>query len=264
MKYKLMAVDIDGTLLNSRNELTWKTKFAIRQAVERGLIFTICTGRSIQGVQPIIKELGIDLPFITYNGAMIVMGKSREILYEKKLSPEDSIAIIDLGLKFDTTVVAWVDNKLFVNKLNERAESYSKLNNTPAVQFTDPREIIEDGATKILWYDTAENINRFEKEMEEYLGDTVNFHTSQPVFLEFVNKEATKANAMEALGRYFNVTREEMIAVGDGYNDISMLCYAGLGVAMGNAPEEVKKIAGYVTCSNDNDGVAHVIYKYYL
>ena len=157
MKYKLMAVDIDGTLLNSRNELTWKTKFAIRQAVERGLIFTICTGRSIQGVQPIIKELGIDLPFITYNGAMIVMGKSREILYEKKLSPEDSIAIIDLGLKFDTTVVAWVNNKLFVNKLNERAESYSKLNNTPAVQFTDPREIIEDGATKILWYDTAEH-----------------------------------------------------------------------------------------------------------
>jgi hypothetical protein len=120
------------------------------------------------------------------------------------------------------------------------------------------------GINKLLWYDEIERINAFEKEMHDLLGPSVNFHTSQPFFLEFVDVNASKAIALEKLGAYYGIQREEMIAIGDGFNDLSMIEYAGLGVAMENAPEEIKRIADYVTLSNENDGVAYVIEQFIL
>ena len=90
------------------------------------------------------------------------------------------------------------------------------------------------------------------------------FHTSRPWFLEFVDKHSTKAIAMQKLGEYYKISSEEMIAVGDGFNDLSMIEYAGLGIAMANAEDKIKKSAKYVTLSNDEDGIAHVIYEFIL
>jgi Cof subfamily protein (haloacid dehalogenase superfamily) len=114
----------------------------------------------------------------------------------------------------------------------------------------------------MLWYDDIERINSFERELHGKLGPSVNFHTSQPIYLEFVDRNASKAIALEKLGQYYNIKREEMIAVGDGFNDLSMIEYAGLGVAMENAPDEVKKAADFLTLSNEEDGVAFVIEKF--
>ena len=264
MQYKLMAVDVDGTLFNSNNEISKETKEAIGLAVDKGLIFTICSGRPIQGVEGIINTLGLNLPFITYNGAMVVMGKSREILYEQKLSKEDAKNIIALGNKFNVTVVVWVNNQLYVNRMDEKAQAYSKQSKTPPIVIQDIDNIIKDGVTKILWYDEIETINRLEKEVGSMVSENVNYHTSKPIFLEFVDKKASKAIAMEKLGAHFGIGQQEMIAVGDGFNDLSMIQYAGLGVAMANAKEEIKQKADFVTHSNDENGVAHVIYEFVL
>lgn len=264
MGYKLMAVDVDGTLLDSKGVLTQKTQEAIKQGVESGLVFVISSGRPIQGVEQLNRKLNLDLPFITYNGAMVVMGKSKEILYEQKLSQKDAKSIIELGEKYKTTVIVWRDNKLFVNEINENSKRYGELTETEPILINDMEEITENGVTKILWFDEVDSIEKYQAEVGELLSTEINYHTSQPWFLEFVHKKASKAIAMEKIGEYYGIEQCEMIAVGDGFNDLSMIEYAGLGVAMGNSREEIKKKANYVTLSNDEDGVAHVIYKFVL
>lgn len=262
MAYKLMAVDIDGTLLNDRGELTENTKNAIKQWVDKGLIFTIASGRPIQGIEKLNRTLNLDVPFITYNGAMVVMGKSKKVLYEQKLSRNDSREIISLGNNYNATIMIWNDNKLYVPQINERVENYKMISGVEPILIDNLEKIIEKGVTKILWYDEVEKIAQYQKEIGSFLSENVNFHPSRPYFMEFVDKNASKAIAMEKLGQFYGIKQSEMIAVGDGFNDLSMIEYAGLGVAMANSPREVKEKADYITLSNEEDGVAHVIFEF--
>ena len=264
MKYKLMAVDIDGTLLDSSNNLREETLRAIRQGVGNGLIFTICTGRSIQGVRKLNDAIGLDMPFITYNGAMVVMGKSMEILYEKKMSYNDAKAIYALGENYKTTIIIWNDNTLYVNKLNERTQKYGNLNNIEPILFESVEDIIKNGVTKVLWFDEIDRVEVYEREVGKFLGTGINYYTSMPIFIEFVDASVSKAVGLDRLGERLGVNKSEMIAVGDGSNDIPMIQYAGLGVAMANAKEIVRRSADYITLSNDENGVAHVIEKFVL
>lgn len=264
MKYKLIAVDVDGTLLNSDDKITDATKEAIAACVAQGVVFTISTGRPLQGVENINLQLKLDSPTITYNGAMVITGKSKKVIYEQKLSAVDAMQIVRLGEKNGTTILVWADNKLFANELNERTRKYTEITSVSPILVNDLTDITGNGVTKLLWYDEIESINRYQSEVGQYLSDNVNFHTSRPMFLEFVDKMASKAIAMDKIGQYYNIKQSEMIAVGDGFNDISMIEYAGLGVAMGNADDAVKQMADYVTLSNDEDGVAQVINKFIL
>ena len=264
MAYKLMAVDIDGTLLDNKGNLTEETKKAIKSGVDKGLIFTISTGRPMQGVEHLNSLLNLDLPFITYNGAMVVMGKSKKVLYERKLAFEDAKVIVDLGRKYKTTVIIWADNKLFVTEINDRTEKYKEISKVEPVLINDIDGLIKNGVTKILWYDEIEKIEEYHAEMGKFLDGRVNYHTSNPMFLEFVDINASKAIALEKIGEHYGISRDEMIAVGDGFNDLSMIEYAGLGVAMANAGKAIKAKADFITLSNDEDGVAHVIYKFVL
>ena len=262
MLYKLVAVDIDGTLLNSQGIITEKTVNSIQRAVEKGVIFTICTGRPIQGVERFNSILNLDAPFITYNGAMIVMGKSKEILFEQGLSTEGARCILNWGKKLKTTIIVWSNNKLYVNELNERVHDYKQLSTVEPILIENEEDMIQNGITKILWYDNVEKINYYLNVLKDKLGEGVSYYTSKPTFLEFVDKRVSKAVAMEKLGSHFGIKSEEMIAIGDGFNDLPMIEYAGLGVAMGNSLEIIKERADYVTFSNDEDGIAHVLDKF--
>lgn len=264
MEYKLMAVDIDGTLLDSKGNLTEETRNAIKLGVEKGLVFTIATGRPIQGVEYLIEMLNLDLPFITYNGAMVVMGKSREVLYEQKLSAVDAKAVIELGNKFDATIIVWKDNALYINRIDEKSEKYKGISGVEPILIEDVDTVIKEGVTKIVWYDEIEKIEIVEGEVGKYLGSNINYHTSRPYLLEFVDKNASKAIAMKKLGEHFDIKQSEMIAIGDGFNDLSMIEYAGLGVAMANSKAAIKEKANYITLSNDENGVAAVINKFVL
>ncbi len=266
MKYKLIAVDMDGTLINSKGTISEKNIASIKKAVEKGIVFTICTGRAIQGVELYNSVLNLDLPYITYNGAMILMGKSKEILYEQSLFPEDAREILELGKKFKTTMILWSDNKLYVNELNEKVSYYEKLSNVKSILIhkENKEEIITNGITKIIWYDDVEKIADYQSFLKDELSGKVNFCTSRPFFLEFFHKEVSKGIAVKKLGEHLGIKKEEMIAVGDGFNDFSMIEYVGMGVAMENAPEGIKEIANYVTLTNDEDGVAHVLEKFVI
>lgn len=265
MKYKLAAVDMDGTLLNNSDEITPHTLDTIREAADRGLVFSVCTGRPIQGVAKYEALMELNAPVITYNGAMIVMSSTREVLFQQNLEREDARQILKLGREYGTTMCVWSANQLYGNVLNDRIHEYKKATGVEPILIQDEEALLDQGITKILWYDDTEKIKQMEKEIPPSAFQSVTFCTSKPFYLEFFNSKVSKASAMEKIGELYHISREEMIAIGDGFNDLSMITYAGLGAAMENAPDGVKAKADYVTArSNQEDGVAEVLEKFVL
>ncbi len=262
--YRMIAVDMDGTLLNNACEITPETASAVREAIERGVLFTISTGRPVQGVERYTRQLSLRAPVITYNGAMIVDSGTGEILYEQGLERKDAQKILALGRARGTTMCIWSRNRLYGCPLNARVYDYRKISDVEPLAFEEEETILQDGITKILWYDDADAVARFQQEMQEEPFDSVTCCRSKPVFLEFFNRRVSKALAMEKIGALYGIKQEEMIAVGDGENDLSMIEYAGLGVAMENASPSVREKAQYVTSSNEENGVAKVIRTFLL
>jgi len=262
MSYKLVAVDMDGTLLNSKDIITKRTQDSIKKLVNKGIVFTICTGRPIQGIEQYNKLLKLDAPFITYNGAMIVKSISKDVLFKQNLTINDAKKIYQLGQEFKTTIIVWSNNKLYVNKINDLTQKYKKLSTVEPIIVKDIETIVSDGITKILWYDEVEKIKKFESKLFKEISDGVNFCTSKPIFLEFFDKRVSKGVALKKIGEFLNIRKEETIAIGDGFNDLPMLEYAGLSVAMKNAPNEIKEKCNFITKSNDDEGVANFIEKH--
>jgi len=267
MKYKLIAVDLDGTLLNDESDMTERTKFAIIKAVDAGALFVTATGRAIQGAEFVNEQLSKDMPFIVFNGASVIMGKSRKILFSKFLDKALAKEAYDMGASRATPMVIWTDAGLRVSYDSkgtaEYKEYYKKYYYSNQKVIDDIDELEDERIYKIIWFGKRDIILKYQHEMNSHFAERVNCHTSLPEYLEFVSPDADKGAAMEEIGKVYGIDRSEMIAVGDGYNDISMIKYAGLGVAMGNAPGDVKAACDLVTLSNNHDGVAAVIEEYF-
>ena len=264
MQYRMIAIDMDGSLLDSNRKISDNTISAIKKARKAGVIVTVATGRSIRGVEIYRKILPIKAPLITYNGAVIIDLPDREILYDVTLEEKVASDIIDFGKKFSTTMCIWFQNQLYVYEINERVAQYTEVYGIHPIIIDNEAMLIQQGITKILWFDEINNIKKYQQELEISLKGNVNFCTSSPYFLEFFDGDASKGNALKFLGEYYNIDASEMIAIGDGMNDVPMIEYAGLGVAMGNAPEELKELSDFITLTNDEDGVAHVIEQFVL
>lgn len=262
MRYKLIAADMDGTLLDSNGQIADKTLQTIRRVADAGILFTVCTGRPIQGVDKYNGLLKLKGPAITYNGAVIVDMESRRTLFEQGLLRNDAGKIIELGLEYDTTMCIWSGGRLYGNKLNERIHDYKKLSGVEPVLAENFGELLDQGITKILWYDDEERIRKVLKDFSAELFTEVTCCTSKPDFLEFFNRKASKGKALKKIGELYGIRREEMIAIGDGLNDLDMIRYAGLGIAMGNGDAEVRKQAQFVTDTNDEDGVRKAIERF--
>lgn len=260
----MIAVDMDGTLLDSSCRISERNTRAIRAAVDGGITFVLATGRPIQGVREYAALLGLVGPVITYNGAVIVDIATEEILYEQSMDKADAALAIELGLHYDTTMCIWSRGRLYVNKLNERAHDYKKISGVEPILVEDYDCLIQAGITKILWYDDEDMIAKMPQEMAAKPFRETSFCLSRPYFLEFFSSKASKAAAVSRLCEIYGISPEEVITIGDAPNDLSMIRFAGLGIAMDNAHEEVKAAAKYVTTTNDEDGVAAVIEKYIL
>ena len=262
-RYRLLAADMDGTLLDSRGAIADETVREIRRISEAGVLFVVTTGRPIQGVEKYRPPLRLDGPVVTYNGAEIVDGRTRETLFERKLLRSDARRIVELGLRRGATMCIWSGNRLYGNKLDARIGEYKRLSGVEPRLVEDWETLLDRGISKILWTDEPERIREARKEVSAEAFGEVEVCTSKPVFLEFFNRRATKAAALEFIGRRHGIGREEMVAIGDGANDVDMIRYAGMGVAMGNADEAVKRAARYTTSSNDENGVASAIRRFF-
>ena len=266
MPYKLIALDMDGTVLGSDKKLSPGVLTAMQQAIDSGIIVTISTGRPIVAMRNYreILEL-VDTPIITYNGAKVIDPRDQRVLYQENLDQRAAKEIFLRGEAFGTVQCVWSNDRLYLSKHNEKTQQYVGLSKIEASLVTDIDEILAQGSvTKILWIDDAPTIARYQEELAGTLPEAVTSCTSSPRFLEFFSSKVSKGLALQFLGEHHDIAQAEIIAVGDADNDISMLEYAGLGVAMGNATDAIKAGADFVTLTNDEGGVAHVIEKFLL
>ena len=258
MKFKLLAADIDGTLINSKGQLTDRTISAVKKLIEKGYYFVLSTGRPYQGIVKFINALGLEnMPYILYNGAMVMAGG--ETIYSLTLPKEIACEIVEEGHKRNSTQICWANNQLYSEFDSEKVRFYKAISGVEPIIVDSLAEVSDKGITKLVWYDDPVSTAEYFNEMEELMGDEVNVHPSRVDFLEFVNKGCSKAVALNIIANKFNLDISETVAIGDGFNDLPMLTAAGLGVAMGNANDKVKAQCGVVTDTCDNDGLAKFI-----
>jgi hypothetical protein len=262
MKYKLLASDLDGTLLNRNTEITKRTRQTILKAKERGMIFVPATGRPLCGVKFVTDAFPGDYPVITYNGAVVVMSESRRVLFSQNLERKRAKEVYLLGCERGVPLIIWEGETLHVSRRCFETELYEKATGAQLNVLEDFERLSD--ITKIIWLVAAEDGRRLTLELGAHFAGKLNVHTSHPCLLEFVDARASKGLALAAIAETYGISSSEVIAVGDGFNDMSMLEYAGLSVAMQNAPEELKQICGYVACSNDEEGVAKVVERFVL
>ncbi|MFP7299013.1 sugar-phosphatase [Neobacillus niacini] len=267
--YKLIAIDIDGTLMNDRKEITKEVNDAIQAAKAKGVKVVICTGRPIAGVRSIIEELKLndeDDFVVTFNGALVQNTYSKDVESQITLNYNDLKEIHDLSLKlnsplhfFDTENLYTPNRKISTYTIHEAHINKIPLNYLPIDEV--PKDML---ISKVMYIDEPERLNATIANIPEFFWDKYTFVKSTPFFLEILDPRVSKGNAIKQLAEKLSIKQEEVICIGDGENDLSMIEYAGCGVAMANAVSVVKEVAQFQTLSNNENGVAYAIEKLVL
>lgn len=266
MKYRMIALDMDDTLLNDNIKISKENIKAIKKAKEKGTIITICSGRASKSIENLVKDIDFISPndyFISYNGAVITDFNGNNIFY-KPIQGQILKDLIHIGREFGVDVQLYYNNKIIVSEYTDRVKLYEQMNTFPVTIEKDLEKYNE--SVKVLFnYDDVEKLEKLRLYILQLYSDKVNVFFSKPTYLEVLSKEANKGVALKYLSNHININRDEIIAVGDSFNDTYMIEYAGMGVAMNNAHTEIKKIANYVTkYDNNENGVSEVIEKFIL
>lgn len=267
MKYKLLALDLDDTLLNEKSRISRRNIKAIRGIVEKGMMVTIATGRMFRSALPYARELEVDLPLITYHGALIKNAGSGEVLKHFPLPYDLALEILELGEKMDFHINFYFDDRLFVKEENENTKFYQQIAPIPVESVGELSRFISGKhmePTKLTILNLDGRIDELQQMLQEKYMVQLSILQSRPHFLEITNSQATKGQALDFLARKEGILAEEIVAMGDSYNDLDMLQFAGLGVAVANAPEEVKNAADLITAPNTDDGVALFLEQHFL
>ncbi len=267
--YKLVAVDLDDTLLRSDLTISEHTVAVLRQVRARGVVVTLSTGRMFSSARPFAEQLEFDVPLITYGGALVKNAGSGEVLYNRPLEPEVARRVIRFARERQAQVNFYLlngdDDELYAELITPWGENYARFSRVPFHRVPDLEALLEGGnPLKLLLIDDEPAADRWLLELRDLLGEQVHLAKSKPRFVEVDHPEATKGRALQELAAWLQVDRSQILAIGDNYNDIEMLEFAGLGVAVGNAPLEVRRWAGHVTASNDEDGVAQALERFVL
>ena len=268
MGYELIVLDLDGTLTNKDKVITPKTKEALMKVQEKGKKVVLASGRPTQGVVHLADELRLgDFGgfILSNNGGMIINDKTKEVVFSALLPLEANKKIIRLSKEHRVDILTYEGERIITNnKECPYGQLESRINGMELKEVEDVEGYVDFRVPKFLMLDDGDYLETVEPRVKAALGKNFSVYRSEPFFLEILPKGIDKAQSLERLLERMGLTKEEMIACGDGYNDLSMIKYAGLGVAMENAVLPVRNAADYITLSNNNDGVAHVVEKFML
>lgn len=269
MKYKLLVLDVDGTLLNDERKISKRTLAALLKVQQMGVRIVLASGRPTYGLMPLAKtlELGNYGGFVlSYNGCQIIKAQNGEILFERRINPEMLPYLEKKARKNGFAIFTYHNDTLITDSPdNEYIKNEALLNNLKIIKEDEFSTAIDFAPCKcMLVSDKEEALIELKQHWEKRLAGTLDAFRSEPYFLEVVPCGVNKANTLGALLEHLEVTREEAIAVGDGVCDVTMLQLAGMGIAMGHSQDSVKVCADYVTASNEEDGVALAVEKLIL
>lgn len=258
--YRAIALDLDGTLTNHEKVVTPKTREALLKAAAKGAVIILASGRPAYGIEPVAECLELNQRggyILSYNGGNIVNAKTGEKLFSQFLPDEVIPELYAYAKEHGHALLGYAGNEIITEMPDDQyVKEESRINKMNIRKVDNLFESLEPHPTKLLMTGDPTLMLKAEEELVEKLGDRMDIFRSAPFFLELVPKGIDKAKSLTRLLTKINLTPADLIAFGDGYNDLSMLKLAGMGVAMENAAPEVRAEADYVTLSNEEDGVA--------
>ncbi len=264
MEYKMLVLDLDGTLTNSRKELTEPTRRALLEIQEQGKKVVLASGRPINGVLPLARKLELERfggYMLSFNGARITQCATGEIVYNRTLPREVIQPIFDIAVSYKSVdIITYEDDKILSGiASNEYTEKESFINKMEIRHLDDFASYLDFPVNKLLIPGEPSILEEMIPVLQRRFHKLLSIYRSEPFFLEIMPQNIDKAYSLQKLLNSLGMTADEMICCGDGFNDLSMIEYAGLGVAMENAQPVVKESADFITRSNDEDGILHVI-----
>lgn len=268
MKYKMIVLDLDGTLTNDKKEITPRTHHALMSAQQKGIIVVLASGRPTYGIVPLAEKLnlaGHGGYILAYNGGKIVDCRSGATVFNQELEPSLVPTLHDEAKAAGMEILTYQGEGIAATKkANKYVLHEAFINKMPVTEYPDFKNQVEYPINKCLIVGDPKPLHVLEQRLATAMEGRLSVYRSAGFFLECVPPGIEKARSLDRLIRSLGIKREETIAIGDGYNDKGMIEFVGLGVAMANASTEVQDAADYITYSNEEDGVAHVVEKYIL
>lgn len=261
MNYKIIALDLDDTLLNDERKVSDFTKETLLECEKKGMYVVLASGRPNTGVIAVSEMLGLkDNYMLSYNGGQIF--RNDEVIFSMDVTKAQLDMMFDLAVENETCILTYTKDEILVYNKNEYAQIESDLVGMPIREVENFKTLDLESVPKAMFVDEPEKVKVMQEKYANLEG--LNVAISKPFFLEFVKTGVDKGQSLLRLGKIVNATVEEIIAFGDSYNDISMLEVAGTSVAMENAVNAVKEICTNSTDTNNNDGVAKYLKKHML
>lgn len=268
MKYKLLILDIDGTLTNEKKEITRHTKQTILRMQKAGVKVVLASGRPAYGVVPTARELELEQYggfILSYNGGRIVDCSTGRTIYEKTIPHKLMGGIYGQVHDLDAALMTYEGDRIITEKPQDAyVAKESFINKMKVKGVGNFLDYVTFPVVKCLVAADGGYLEAVEDKLKGYFGSQLSIFRSEPYFLEIMPKDIDKASSLERLRLQLGLERAEIAACGDGLNDISMIQYAGLGIAMANAQEAVKRVCDFVTKSNEEEGVAYAIDRFIL
>ncbi|CAB1085146.1 hypothetical protein D1AOALGA4SA_12640 [Olavius algarvensis Delta 1 endosymbiont] len=271
MKYKLFVADMDGTLLNDDKQISDKDIQSIKKLQDYGVKFAVATGRHDSMIKTYLKHLDLHVPVISCNGALVREPFSDRILLARPLPREQSLKVIEVCREMQAVFHIYGHRSIFGETLSHKLLYYHNLNKylpaaeqTKLIQVPDGSEIVRKAPEPLYKFLIITDENNDHAELQKRLADIagLNVCQSMPNFCDVMKAGISKAYALQKLAENLGVAREEIAAIGDQLNDIDLIEYAGLGIAVANAEEALKAEADLVTIADNNhDAVSEAIEK---
>lgn len=265
MSYKMIVLDLDDTLLKNDGTISRKTKKTPKKAQEDGVKVVLASGRPTFAIESVANALELEKYggyIISYNGARIIECKSRKELYAANITREEVQELYQMSQENEAYIQTYIGDNIIASQSNKFTDIEKQITGMEIIIPDDFSSYVQQEVVKVIVLQEPERLKELEKQWKPLVENKLYMTISKPFFLEFMNLEVDKGKSILRLGKMLGIDAEEIIAIGDSYNDITMIQAAGLGVAMGNAVETVKEIANYITEDNEHDGVAAVVEKF--
>ena len=259
MQIKLIASDMDDTLLNNNRQISQRNEAAIKKAIEAGIVFTLASGRMYCSMQPYAQKLGLDVPLVSYNGALVKGALSGKVYVNHPLKLETALALLDYVKQQGHYVQVYMGDKLYVKEENEYSRRYAEISGIQPIALGEDIYHITEAPNKLLLMTTSDKFEATWQDVAEKFKGKVDVTSSKDNYLELMEPGVNKWQAVKQLAESFGIKPEEIMCIGDSNNDLSMIKNAGLGVAVANAKPQVQREAKMITASNDNNGVGLAI-----
>ena len=263
-KIKMIALDIDGTIMDGNFNISEKVKKTVKKAIDAGIYVVLATGRMYSATVPIAKDLGIITPLITYQGGMIKeFFHSDETLLHYTISTDLSKEIIGELRNYNAHINVYLNDELFIEDESHILVEYAQKRHVIYHKIEDFQKVIGLNPTKILCIgENASYTTEIKDSLKSKYAQNLYITKSTPLYCEIVNNCASKGKAILFLAEKWGISPSDIMVIGDQDNDREMLQVAGLPVAMGNGTSGLKEIAKYITDTVDNDGAALAIEKF--